>query len=439
MNTSDYKNEVLRQLKTIDEIASLIKLVLENNHFKFGDSFYLQKMGTAMGSSMAPSYASLFTGKLENDFLNARVLKPTLWLRFLDDIFMIWDHSLNELHSFIDTINNLHPCIKFTHTISQKSVTFLDVKVSKEESLDICTDVFEKETNIHQYLDYTSCHPKKCKDSIPYSQAKRYRRITSDDNKFHSSLDKLRSYFQARYYPNTMIDSAFEKVSQMSQSEALKSSIKHQTKLSKDENLRHMHKTYRPIMAFKRPQSLNDYLVSSGLKENNEDTRSPVISCCNGRRCSHCVSIITGSQFSNHITGETFNIRQDANCKTNNVIYLLTCKKCKLQYVGQTSQPVSKRMNSNRFDISNYTDPSFSSLVATHFNSDNQCINDFSFMPIDVIDNTFDRLCKETYWKHRLGTVHPGGMNSEVLFKTEQVNPFPYIRFNGFPIGKNLV
>ena len=257
---------------------------------------------------------------------------------------------------------------------------------------------------------------------------------------------KLRSYFQDRYYPNAVIDSAFEKVSQMSQSEALKSSIKHQTKvipftvtynpslpnigktinrywdllkLSKDENLRHMHKTYRPIVAFKRPQSLNDYLVSSGLKENKQDTHSPVISCCNRRRCSHCVSIITGSQFSSHITGETFNIRQDANCKTNNVIYLLTCKKCKLQYVGQTSQPVSQRMNSHSFDISNYTDPSLSSLVATHFNSDSHCINDFSFMPIDVIDNTFDRLCKETYWIHRFGTVHPGGMNSKVLFKTE--------------------
>ena len=355
---------------SIDEIASLIKLVLEINHFKFGDSFYLQKMGTAMGS--------LFMGKLENDFLSAHVLKPTLWLRFLDDIFMILDHSLNELHSFIDTINNFHPCIKFTHTVSQRSVTFLDVKVSKEESLDICTDVFEKETNIHQYLDYTSCHPKKCKDSILYSQAERYRRITSDDNKFHSSLDELRSYFQDRCYPNAVNDSEFEKVSQMSQSEALKSSIKHQTKvipftvtynpslpnigktinrywdllkLSKDENLRHMRKTYRPIIAFKRPQSLDDYLVSSGLKENNEDTRSPVISCCNRRRCSHCVSIITGSQFSSHIMGETFNIRQVANCKTNNVIYLLTCKKCKLQYVGQTSQPVSKRMNSHRFDI----------------------------------------------------------------------------------------
>ena len=37
------------------DITKLIQLVLENNYFKFDDEFYPQKMGTAMGSSMAPS------------------------------------------------------------------------------------------------------------------------------------------------------------------------------------------------------------------------------------------------------------------------------------------------------------------------------------------------------------------------------------------------
>ena len=78
-----------------------------------------------------------------------------------------------------------------------------------------------------------------------------------------------------------------------------------------------------------------------------------------------------------------------------------------------------KHMYSHRFDISNYTDPSFSSLVATHFNADNHSKYDFSFMHIDVIDNSFDRLCKETYWINRFGTIHRGGVNSKVLFKTE--------------------
>ena len=43
-----------------DEITSLIRVVLENNYFKFENRFYLQKIGTAaMGSFMSSTYASL--------------------------------------------------------------------------------------------------------------------------------------------------------------------------------------------------------------------------------------------------------------------------------------------------------------------------------------------------------------------------------------------
>ena len=44
----------------------------------------------------------------------------------------------------------------------------------------------------------------------------------------------------------------------------------------------------------------------------------------------------------------------DTNCSTRKVIYLISCKKCNKQYVGQTSQQVSKRMNSHKFDVSNF-------------------------------------------------------------------------------------
>ena len=44
----------------VDSMLKLIELVLENNHFQFNSENYMQKMGTAMGSPMAPAYASLF-------------------------------------------------------------------------------------------------------------------------------------------------------------------------------------------------------------------------------------------------------------------------------------------------------------------------------------------------------------------------------------------
>ena len=87
-----------------------------------------------------------------------------------------------------------------------------------------------------------------------------------------------------------------------------------------------------------------------------------------------------------------------------------------MQYVGQTKQPVSKRMNSHKFDVCNFMDPAFSTHVATHFNSTNHSIDDFSFMPIDVVNSTIDRLCKETFWIHKLKTLYPEGLNSKLLF-----------------------
>ena len=236
-------------------------------------------MGTAMGSPMAPAYASLFMGKLEQDFLKSRSLAPSIWLRFLDDIFMVWDHSIESLHSFIDALNSFHPSIKFTYNISTKTVNFLDVTVSKSENLEFVTNVYVKSTNVHQYVEYSSCHPKSCKNGIPYSQGKRYRRIISNDKKFEESILQLRDFFLERNYPASIVDEALGNVSSLTQDKALQTSIKTGDKnvipfvieynpslpniglvinkywdllqLSQSASVNSVH-AYKPILAFKR-------------------------------------------------------------------------------------------------------------------------------------------------------------------------------------------
>ena len=99
-------------------------------------------------------------------------------------------------------------------------------------------------------------------------------------------------------------------------------------------------------------------------KESSETTK------CNRRQCSHCKSIIEGTNFTSTNTNETFELRFSGTCASNDVIYLITFKKCKMQYVGQTHQLLSMRMNSHKFNIRNMDDPNFSTNVAIHFNSD---------------------------------------------------------------------
>ena len=154
---------------SIDNVCSLIELVPKKNYFKFNNICYRQRMGTAMGSSMAPASASLFMGKFEMDFMKICSEKPTLWLRFLDDIFMVWTHSLDKLHEFIKCLKNFHPYIKFTY---DKSIFFL-MWTFCYRIITSSTCVHVKSTNIYQYVEYSSCHPRACKNGIPYSQAKR--------------------------------------------------------------------------------------------------------------------------------------------------------------------------------------------------------------------------------------------------------------------------
>ena len=96
---------------------------------------------------------------------------------------------------------------------------YLDVDVSLQSN-QISTSVHVKSTNIHQYVEYSSCHARACKNGIPYSQAKRYRRIRSDDEDFSNFLTDLKDFFTARNYSEAVIDLAFNEVCKLSQNEA---------------------------------------------------------------------------------------------------------------------------------------------------------------------------------------------------------------------------
>ena len=67
-----------------------------------------------MGTKLAPSYANRFMGNLEKKLFQGYHKKPTVFLRFIDDIFMIFPGMEPELEDFISYCNNFHPTIKFT-------------------------------------------------------------------------------------------------------------------------------------------------------------------------------------------------------------------------------------------------------------------------------------------------------------------------------------
>lgn len=201
-------------------IATLTRMVLELNSFEFNQEYFRQISGTAMGTKMAPNYANIFMGKLESEFLAQSSLKPLLYRRYIDDIFLIWTHSEDELLNFIDTYNAVHPNVHFTHTYSQETVNFLDVTVTIEQDK-LSTTLYRKPTDRQQYLYYQSDHPRHCKNSIPYSQAHRFKRICSKDADFDTNSQRLKLMLDKQKYPSHVIEDAVQKARKLKRDDLL--------------------------------------------------------------------------------------------------------------------------------------------------------------------------------------------------------------------------
>ena len=106
------------------------------------------------------------------------------------------------------------------------------------------------------------------------------------------------------------------------------------------------------------------------------------------------------------------------DCSSKNVIYLITCRKCGIQYVGKTSQTQRSRMNNYRNRLKQLANI----YIYNHFNSDGHYLDDISIMPIEAVlhspgDTTTigsKLLSREEFWYRELGSIYPYGLNDNV-------------------------
>ena len=103
------------------------------------------------------------------------------------------------------------------------------------------------------------------------------------------------------------------------------------------------------------------------------------------------------------------------NDHSSNVVYLITCNKCKFQYVGETYQNLNKRFNWHNSCFRNTTAYSFCKIYNTHFTKGYCKDSSYTVNIIEKLEgiersdrNTIDfaaesiRKAREAYWMHEL-------------------------------------
>ena len=122
--------------------------------------------------------------------------------------FFIWQHGQQSLEGFVEHLNTSHKTIKFTAETSTSQVNFLDITVTVNDRHEIIMSLYTKPTDSHNYLLYSSEHPRHLLRGIPYSQFLRVRRICTNIIDFRQHALSLASHFIRRRYPKHLVKRA---------------------------------------------------------------------------------------------------------------------------------------------------------------------------------------------------------------------------------------
>lgn len=396
-------------------ILDSLRVILQNNFFSFEDNIYVQKSGTAMGTKVAPSYASLVMGFLEEKLYNTIFEEYSFeahdiqnsWIRYLDDCWIIWKVRYGDHTKFHDILNNLHPAINFTKEISDTSLNFLDVRVYRDDDLLVKTDIYRKPTDTMSYVPFDSAHPRHVLRNIPYNLAFRIKRIVSDPRIRQMRYNTLKTRLSQLKYPSSLITDAITKAENRINETVVDNSSQKiipfiQTYNKNNPNLYDL--VVKPITntlllcdPFHNCQVRRSYYqpksLSALLCRNNRKTISGITKC-NEPRCKCCDIIITGSRinFPTPTGVKHFNVRHNLNCQSSNLIYKLECCACHKYYIGQTGDTLRHRMTVHRQQIRNIH---YSFLkVSRHIRDCGQ--NEFVVAPFYQMHPSSSRLDRES-------------------------------------------
>ena len=395
-----------------------------------------------MGCKFAHELANLYMDRFErchilndeNTFRGSIVL----YKRFLDDIFIIWKGTEEDLTAFGNYINTVYTSIKFEIKFDKKAINFLDVLVKKQGGV-IHTDVYRKPTDVNSYFSGDSYHPLHLKKNLPFSQLIRLRRNCSLDSDFHQQASITLQQLAARGYSRRILKHAYFKTCNLNRSSLLtpkpKQPVEERMIVSltfnrtyhqvKEIILKHWHIlkkiprcSPKPLFAFKRSKNLKDILVKSRLDttpalHNTVDKKIP-LGFYPSLNCTACRYAIKTNCFQNAAGDRTFYIKDYVNCNSKGIVYLIQCVKCNLKYVGISTRPVKIL---EHFSYIRTNKPS--APLTSHWSGSQHSLSDLRCCVIEKVKASEENLViqlrrRETFWVHTLNSLAPHGLNSEI-------------------------
>ncbi|OCT70398.1 hypothetical protein XELAEV_18037316mg [Xenopus laevis] len=351
--------------------------------------------GTAMGSTCAPTYANIYLGWWEHNFVfNEALVEFTeniaLWLRYIDNVVSIWSGTPEKFHRFVDELNSNSINLRVTAEINRDIINFLDIRIYRDiNNNNVQTTVFRKDTATNNLLHANSQHPSSLIQGIPTGQYLRVKRLCSTQTDFKKEADKLYVRFKQTGYSHNSLKKAYKRALMADRNLLLvpKKSVATSKPTNTNKVIRFIgdycseHKEIRQTLS-KHWQILEQDKDLNSAKPTWLENKTKGCHKCGG--CLACPFIEKASTCLGRTDKPTYTLKHFMNCKTTGVIYLMNCK-CGKRYVGKTKREFRRRILEHVGDVKYRRNTS----VARHINEvHNSNIEMLKFVAVDHIKPT---------------------------------------------------
>ncbi|CAH8670780.1 unnamed protein product [Schistosoma curassoni] len=195
-----------------ENLKELLLRCTFNVQFSFNNEIYRQRDGIAMGSPLGPILADCFMAKVENDQLRSMINRFHLYVRYMDDTFVVCDNNI-DLDDILHTFNSCHPSIDFTLEREQdQSIPFLDVRLMRTSNGSLKRSIFRKQTWNGQLTNFYSWVPLSRKRNLIHSLCHRIHHICSTEC-INEELAFLKKTLTENGYPERFVEKNMNKSS----------------------------------------------------------------------------------------------------------------------------------------------------------------------------------------------------------------------------------